>query len=221
MRSHDKDMDFWDTACLITASNKKTMNHNNCRYLEAMLIRQAIEAKRAIIYNTQKPSLDLESMDKQTSENFIHYLNLVLPIININFLNPLRATDKTIKHPMFELIHESRTNILIKAFANQVDGDFFILKGSCASVEPRREHQTPKNTSIRKELLDDKTLKENDDKKTFIFTKDIKFSSASAAASVVLNGHAGVREWKIRGTEEKKDYSEWRNNPQAFTANFL
>ena len=224
LRHHDKDesMDFWDTACLITASDEDTMNPNNCNHLEATLIKQAINANRASVSNKQNPYSSLSPIDRQTPDNFICKLKLVLPVININFLNPLLATNKAIKHFMFELSHEAKEHPLIEAHANQVDGDFFVLKGSCASIEPRREieNQTQKNKTLREALIEDKILKKSDDKKCFVFTKDFRFSSASAAASVILNGHAGIREWKVRKTEGEKDYSEWRNNPQAFASNF-
>ena len=221
LRQHSKNekMDFWETACLITASDE-TMNPNNCSYLEAMLIKQAQQAKRANVENKQHPaSPKISSIERQPADNFICQLKIILPIINIDFLNPSKAKTKEIKDYMFELSHESDKSTLITAFANQIDGEFFVLKDSCASIEQRRETQTLKNESTRKLLIRKEKLKKG--KNSFIFTEDVKFSSASAAASVILNGHAGVREWKVKGTKKETDYSKWRDNPEEYKDYFI
>ena len=212
LRQHAKNetMDFWETACLITASDE-TMNPNNCSYVEAMLIKQARDSGRANIQNKQHPaSPKISSIERQPANNFICQLKIILPIINIDFLNPLQAKLESIKGYMFEIYH---TASKVKAWANEINKDFFVLKGSQATAKTTGGKVTYQ--AIRQELINKGDLEEDKSIEGYVFTKDVKFSSASAAASVIINRHAGPREWKIRGKKEK-DYSYWRENPEEY-----
>ena len=206
----DEKKKFWTTTHLITTSNP--LMNDIGGYVESRLIKQAHEANRAHVVNDQMPSPKLSSQLQKAANKFLKNLELLFPIINIDCLKPLQARSETIKDFMFELIHETTKS---HAIANENNGDFFVLKNSLVAIEKSRETQTFKNKNFRQELINRGDLEISRDGENYVFTRDVHFSSPSAAASVVINGHAGVREWIIKGTNE--DYSHWRDNPSKFS----
>ena len=218
LRCHarDKDKGFWETACLITTSDG-SLYGTSCDYIETYLIAETLKAKRTTLHNKQRKSISqipLPQSEKESADIFIENLKIILPTINFNFLKQLQSQSKNVKDFMFEIFHKSSG---VRARANEINGDFFVLKGSQATTKGRKESLHRKRRQI---LIDKGDLKQIGDSTTYEFTKDVHFSSPSASASIVIDGQASPREWKIKGTKTQKNYNDWRENPQAFIANF-
>ncbi len=218
LRGHasDDDKGFWETACMITTSDN-SLYGTRCDYIEAMLIERTVDANRVTLHNKQKRSTEnipLPASGKQIAEVFLQHLEIVLPILNFNFLKKLQSRTKEIKYFMFELFHKDTQTY---AKANEVNGDFFVLKDSHATTKGRMhsEHR------LKRQFLIDKGYLKKDGTR-YIFTRDVLFSSPSTAASIVIDGQAsGWREWKIKGTEYKKSYKDWRENPEEYKKYFI
>jgi len=82
---------------------------------------------------------------------------------------------------------------------------FVVLQGSTAVLQERQSaSRWPYVVTLRKQLIIDGTFVENDN--FYQFTKDVEFSSPSAAAAVIEGGSAnGLIEWRTKdGTVLKK-----------------
>lgn len=91
----------------------------------------------------------------------------------------------------------------LKANARDIDGVFYVLKGSEARKTATDEkHTYTKN--LRPQLFESGII----DSKSFLFTQDYEFSSLSAAGAVIL-GRAcnGKKEWKH--VDSIQTYGEW------------
>jgi len=104
----------------------------------------------------------------------------------------------------FEL-RDNRRCVYASAFAD-TDDSFIVKKGSIC-FEKKRKNDTFKE--LRNKLIDEGILKSLENKK-YIFSKNYKFSSPSAAASVIMGGNAsGPFSWKLKGSN--LNYKEWKN----------
>ena len=85
---------------------------------------------------------------------------------------------------------------------------FVVLKGSTAVLQERPQaHRWPASIIFRKKLIADGTLVPQDG--FYVFTKDVEFSSPSAAASVIEGGSAnGLIEWRTKDGWVLKDIEE-------------
>jgi hypothetical protein len=83
-----------------------------------------------------------------------------------------------------------------------------VLKGSTAVLQERQAaHKWPASIALRKQLIVDGTLVQKGD--FYEFTKDVAFSSPSAAAAVIEGGSAnGLIEWKTREGKVLRDLDE-------------
>jgi hypothetical protein len=85
---------------------------------------------------------------------------------------------------------------------------FVVLKGSTAVLQERQAaHKWPATIAIRKQLIADGTLVQKD--AFYEFTRDVEFSSPSAAAAVVEGGSAnGLIEWRTQDGRALRDLDE-------------
>ena len=73
--------------------------------------------------------------------------------------------------------------------------------------ERAQAHKWPASIAMRKQLIDDGTLVRKDD--VYEFTRDVEFSSPSAAAAVIEGGSAnGLIEWKTHDGKRLKELDE-------------
>jgi hypothetical protein len=92
------------------------------------------------------------------------------------------------------------------ARGRRTEGGFVVFKGSTAVVTERSsaETQHPYVVALRKKLLQDGTLVENEG--LLVFTKNTEFDSPSAAAAVIHGGGAnGLTAWKNESGKTLKD----------------
>ena len=122
-------------------------------------------------------------------------------ILPINVYNQLIALRELVKNTAPLGAHEIYTfsirNISAKGYpeGTRSKPHFVVLKGSQAVLQP--VESVPQNISnIREDLLSDGTLELDPVNNCFVFAKDLKFQSASAAAAIVAgNVRNGLDVW--------------------------
>ncbi len=219
---HDKnpENEFWRLTLLLTSTDDN-LHGAIAKYLESRLIEVARNAGRARLKNDQYPPIPrLSKSDEALAEEILDAFLTLLPVNNFHFATPpiiLRVSAETTEispsldtHPIFEI---SRSRIGVSAKAQEVDGKFFILKGSQA----RAAIQTSLSDSVRNrrsQLIEQGILRQEGD--YLIFEDNVEFSSPSAAAQIVTGASVNGRiYWLVNETETT--YAEWstKRNEEA------
>ncbi|MFC0081936.1 GIY-YIG nuclease family protein [Aciditerrimonas ferrireducens] len=216
-RAEDQDhKDFWSRAVVLT-SKDANMTKAHARYLEARLLEVAQKAGRAALVNKKlPPPPSLPEADASDMEYFISQAEIVLSVLGVTILRSVptsqgssgrvdeRLTGEGAEpSPIFELRVEKEG---IHARAQEVEGEFTVFAGSSARRAWKGVDIPYKR--LRKKLEDESVLKMRDDGKVRVFTRNVVFTSPSAAAAVVLGRSANGRsEWIIEGTTTS--YASW------------
>lgn len=211
LRSHaqDADKDYWDRFVAIT-SKDMNLTKAHVRYLEGRLIALLKSAKKCVIRNKTEPEFDrLPEADISDMENFIEEIQLLLPVIGIDYLRrpnsivPQDAVSDLIQ-PRYELVHLAKG---ISATATETDGEFVVLAGSEGSCNISQSF-SEKMRLLREQAFESERIVKLSDQ-VFRFADDIAFSSPSAAA-VFLFGTArnGRTDWILADTQET--YAEFK-----------
>ena len=209
---------FWETAVAITTSSNE-LSKADADYLEARLIQLTDQAGRVCLDNKIKPDVDrcpLPESDRVSMEQFLANLRIILPVIGLDMLKPqpraVSQTAQTVEERttgdvQFEIRHKSG----VKATAVEEDGEFIILEGSEALLDPGYVQTSYKR--LKEKLLNDGVLERVDTGK-LRFVKPRAFRSPSAAAAVVLDrNNNGRTEWKVVGS--KQTYHDWQQEEAA------
>lgn len=210
LRIHNRNKDFWDRVVVIT-SKDTNLTKSHGRYLESRLIQLAHQAGRATLENsTAPPAPGLPEADTSDMNYFISQLQIVLPVLGVNTIRVREtarlneAPSKVVASPVFSL---TQARMGVDARAQQIDGEFTVLKGSTLVPSWRgtgkaastiKSYASYRNQHER--LLADGAFRlENG---TAVTTRDIVFSSPSTAGAVLLGRSCnGRREWVYpRGT---------------------
>ena len=93
----------------------------------------------------------------------------------------------------------------LRARGYPIPDGFLVLKESEAVAQERASSEKwPWTRNLRQKLKDDDVLMLQGDR--LVFTKDMEFSSPSAAAAVVHGGHAnGLTSWKTEAGKTLKE----------------
>jgi len=208
IKSHDAKKDWWDTAVLIT-SESDALNKAHIRFLESKLIQTAKIAGNCVLDNATTPNLiPLNAAETSDMNIFLENILFALPTIGIDvFQNNKRTENETITptarpSDVFEL-YMPKYNI--RAKAQQIDGEFIVLKGSEAHASWRgsSDHNYRKLHAdlVRRGIIIPKG-------EFATFTENYAFSSPSAAAAMVTGRAANGRtEWKTADT--KVSFGDW------------
>lgn len=202
LRSHstDGDKDYWDRFVAVT-SKDMNLTKAHVKYLEGRLIRLLIEAKKCELKNRTEPSFDrLPEADISDMESFLEELQLVLPVIGVDFFRKphvklVEATAEAEAIVRFSVEHVAKG---IRAKAVEVDGEFVVLAGAVGSlnesvsfkdkVKDQRDQALSNGLAIR---LDDKN---------FELVQDLGFTSPSAAAIFLFGtSRNGRTDWMVEG----------------------
>lgn len=183
--------DFWNqVAFFVSKDENLTKSHIRC--LEGKLIEQARDAARAVVVNNQSSGARLPESDRADLETFLEKVNQLLPVLGIELLVPTAAK------PEAELEVELLSCEIkgIKARGHLSPNGFVILSGSQAVLNERPSTQKyPWALNMRLKLKEEGSLAIAPD--SLVFTRDVEFTSPSAAAAVVHGGHAnGLTAWK-------------------------
>lgn len=183
--------DFWNQI-IYFISKDENLTKAHIKYLEGKLIEKARLAGRALVMNGQNSGAKLPESDREDMEIFLEKINQLLPVLGVELLVPSSSTAlaKAEKELLFCEIKG------LRARGHLAPNGFVVLKDSHAVLNDRASSQKwPWALNMRQKLREDEVLAASQDR--LIFTKDVEFSSPSAAAAVVHGGHAnGLTAWK-------------------------
>jgi hypothetical protein len=183
--------DFWNQVAFFV-SKDESLTKAHIRHLEGKLIEQAREVSRALVVNNQSSGARLPESDRADLETFLEKVNQLLPVLGIELLVP------TVAKPEAELEVELLSCEIkgVKARGHLSPNGFVVLSGSQAVLNERPSTQKyPWALNMRLKLKEEGCLAIATD--SLVFTRDVEFTSPSAAAAVVHGGHAnGLTAWK-------------------------
>lgn len=190
VKSH-LDKDYWNQIVFFV-SKDENLTKAHIRYCEGRLIEIAKNAGRAVIKNNQSSSSKLPESDREEMEVFLEKMQQLLPPLGIELLVPTVSVAEK-ESPKDLLSCEIKG---LKATGYLTPNGIVVLRGSQAVLTPRESStKYPWSITLREKLKSDGSLIENGD--NLIFTKDVEFSSPSAAAAVIHGGQAnGLTAWK-------------------------
>lgn len=184
LKQHIANRDFESVICFTS----KELTKAHIKYLEARLIVLAKEANNSLIENSTSPKgAKISEADISDMNYFIEQIHLILPTVGLKTLVNAAPHSKSqnlivADQKLFRIKSQSLSATMV-----ELDGAFVVRAGSEVS------QNTSKSLSsgwlkIRKKLMDAGVLK--DQGGSFVLVEDAKFSSPSAAASVVLGRQA-------------------------------
>ena len=197
LKEHDKEKEFWTRAVAVT-SKDANITKAHARYLESRLIQMARTAARVTLDNgTNPPEKSLPESDVADMEFFLEQLQLVLPVLGLDFLRPVATHTRPVAEDDAPLLYLKEVGV--EATAREVDGKFVVLEGSTARAETTPSFDS--NVKQRDQLI--ATGKMAPAEPGFLrFTEDVEFNSPSAAASTVVGGNRNGREtWYTKAGE--------------------
>lgn len=224
--STDQDKDYWDNKTVAIVAKNGSLNTADCLYLESRLIVLAQQSGYSTVKNIQSPTLPyLAPTDKTRVENFLEQIQVLLPVLNINFFVPPIKLPKPIIQvvPALQEMQPSDYHIPpvispvsarfflkvtnVCAEAELVDNKFVVLKG--ALISPTEKPSVGKsNSALRSQLRANGKIIDDTNSEKWISATDITFSSPSAAAAVICGfSIAGPQYWKVIGTQQS--YKQW------------
>ncbi|WOJ89541.1 GIY-YIG nuclease family protein [Methylocapsa polymorpha] len=215
LHAKDSSKDFWSKVCIVT-SKDQNLTKAHVRFLESRLVEITKSADRANLANGNEPgSKLLPESDVADMEYFLSQMQIVLPLVNFDFLRPQPTLPQSKAVPQdlvqttgpLELVLASKKH-KIEARAIEQDGEFTVLKGSKASTKSDFIWNTYQ--PMRDSLIKEGRLVNTVDPDVLEFKRDTVFPSPSAAASVIFNRNAnGQIDWKVAGTRQTlKDYRD-------------
>ncbi|MBW4658716.1 MAG: GIY-YIG nuclease family protein [Drouetiella hepatica Uher 2000/2452] len=218
LTQHNSDpaKDFWSRT-VIVISKDENLTKAHVRYLESRLIDITAQAGRAILENGTSPEIpSLPEPDVADMEYFLEQLLILLPVLNLPFATPAPTisislstqTDRTvptvskITSPIF-----TASSSDYNATAQEIDGQFVILKGSTIKKETKNSLRAT-YTEMREQFIQDGTLVETVDEISFQLTADVSVSSPTGAASIITGTSVNGREfWRVKNTNQT--YNQW------------
>lgn len=217
----DEDKVHFERVAIVT-SKDDNLTKGHILYLESRLIEIAHGAGRATVDNKNHPEpSSLPQVDRDVMEGFLEHLQLLLPVLGLNFILPpprhYKHQQETYVPPTspdspefsFSTTRQG-TRIEVEARAQIINGEFVVLQGSTAL--PRIEGGY---ADLKRQLMRNGSLIQ--DNKVFQFTRDVPFNSPSAAAAVIRGQNTNGRTyWKLNngmtyGDWEKKLIEEQEN----------
>jgi hypothetical protein len=192
--------DFWNHIVFFI-SKDENLTKAHVRYLEGRLIEQAKKAGRADVKNNQSSGSKLPESDREDMEIFLGKVHQLLPVLGVEVLVPTTAVEAGASAA--ETLSCEIKGLKAKGYLTP--NGIVVLAGSQAVLNERPSAlKYPWPINMRQQLKEQGALNESVDH--FVFTKDVEFSSPSAAAAVIHGGHAnGLTAWK---NEEGKTLKE-------------
>ena len=205
--------DFWEKVCLVT-SKDQNLTKTHVKHLESLLIGIANNVGRCDLINgTAHDYGSLPESDRADMAFFLEQIRTVLPVLGFDFLRELSKPSAAVSASLVAQVSSSpRFNLEvprygISALGQEIDGEFFVLKGSKARVEwvgTERGYQGLFKQLVAEGLL----VAQGSD--NLVFSDDYAFSSPSAAAAVVCGRSANGRtSWVGEGTGQT--YAAWQD----------
>lgn len=184
------DKDFWNHVVFFVGNENLTKAH--IRYLEGRLIEQAKKIGRAEVKNGQGSGARLPESDVADMETFLEKMHQLLPVLGVEVFVPV--TSKETPSNDIGLLTCEIKGLLAKG--RLTPNGMVVLAGSQAVLTERPSSKDyPWPIHMRQKLKDEGALRNAKDH--LEFTRDVEFTSPSAAAMVIHGGHAnGLIAWK-------------------------
>jgi len=199
-----KAKDFW-TSVVVFVSKDENLTKAHIRYLENRLLQEAKAVGRYALENSNTSNPKLPESDREDMEVYLSRIRQVLPVLGSDLLSPIAGSTKPAQQQP-HLICKIKNAV---ATGRRTEAGFVVFAKSTAvlSVRPSAENQYPNTIALRQRLIQDKTLVEQDG--LYVFTKDVEFTSPSAAAAVIHGGSAnGLTAWKDKNGKSLKELEE-------------
>ena len=199
-----KAKDFW-TSVVVFVSKDENLTKAHIRYLENRLLHEAKAVGRYVLENSNTSNPKLPESDREDMEVYLSRIRQVLPVLGSDLLSPIAGSNKPTQHEP-HLVCKIKNAI---ATGRRTESGFVVFAKSSAvlAVRPSAESQYPNTISLRKRLIQDRTLVEQDG--VYMFTKDVEFTSPSAAAAVIHGGSAnGLTAWKDKSGKSLKELED-------------
>lgn len=205
--------DFWERVCLVT-SKDQNLTKAHVKYLESKLIGIAASAGRCVLSNgTAHEYAGLPESDRADMAFFLEQIRTVLPVLGFEFLRELSKPSAPVTGDNLPTIERSplfRREVPKEggyALAQEVDGEFFVLKDSRA--RSKWGGAPGGYEALFKQLVADGVLVP-DPSGLLRFVDDYAFKSPSAAAAVVAGRSSNGRTaWLVDGTGQT--YAAWQD----------
>lgn len=190
LRSHASRKDFWTRFVAFTAADE-SLNKAHVRYLEARLLVLAKTANQWVVENTAAPNQPpMSEADRADADWFLAEMLLIYPILGIDAFEAA-ATDPAPDVYAETLVMTGRG---VDARGRETKDGFVVLAGSRARIQETASAKAWLKDR-RQQLLARGVIE--DDGSHYVFTQDYRFSSPSAAASVLAGGSSnGRKAWK-------------------------
>ena len=225
----DQDKDFWDNKTVAIVAKNGSLNTADCHYLESRLISLAQQSGFSTVRNIQNPNLPyLAPTDKTRVENFLEQIQVLLPVLNINFFAPpiklpqplaqrvhtvsaIQGTQPVATPPSPAVLPLPPRFVLttrsVSAEAELVSNRFVVLKGGIINAN-EKQSIGKSYSALRSRLRAIGKLIDDAKSGRWISTDDIEFSSPSAAAAVICGySVAGPTVWVVKNTTQT--YGQW------------
>ncbi|HXC53879.1 MAG TPA: GIY-YIG nuclease family protein [Rhizomicrobium sp.] len=237
LTEHNARKEFWDSCCVIT-SKDQNLTKAHVRYLESRIIGIIGEEGRARIENKTEPEFGLlPEADKSDMEEFLVQLQVLLPVLGIQFIQrtprPSRTTEgvsasassntsasdvEQRERAIFGQKRPTEDGAIspifsldakgVTAKAIEFDGQMVVLAGSEACEDELPSLQYSVK-SLRDQLRQNGKLIQSSRPGVLRFEEDVAFSSPSAAAQAVVGtSRNGRTDWRVVDTGET--YAHWQ-----------
>jgi hypothetical protein len=192
--------DFWNQIVFFV-SKDENLTKSHIRYLEGRLIEIANLAERAVLMNSQNSGSKLPESDREDMEVFLEKMQQVLPALGVEVFVPTVSRQAT--EEKRELLSCKIKDILATGYLTP--NGIVVLSGSQAVLYERTSAKKyPWVLAHRNKLIEGKSLVVQNN--ILVFTKDVEFSSPSAAAAVIHGGSAnGLLAWKTQDGKSLKE----------------
>ncbi len=198
-----KTKEFWISA-IVFVSKDENLTKAHVRYLESRLLAEALQVNRFVLEQNQAGGSRLPESDREDMEVFLARIRQLLPVLGSEILTPIiQSTAKS--QPGGMLFCRIKGT---EARGQRTANGFVVFRGSTAVLEQRPSAESyPAAISERNRMIAEGDLIERND--FLLFTKDVEFSSPSAAAAVVHGGSAnGLVAWKAQDGRSLKQLDE-------------
>ncbi len=198
-----KTKEFWISA-IAFVSKDENLTKAHVRYLESRLLAEAGQVGRFTLEQNQAGGSKLPESDRADMEVFLYHIRQLLPVLGSDLLIPV--AQPAAKLQTGGVLFCQRKGA--EAQGHRTPDGFVVLEGSTAVFQERESAKSwPATTAIRKQLIADGTLVQKD--RFYVFTRDVQFSSPSAAAAVIEGGSAnGLIAWRTKDGTNLKELDE-------------
>ena len=191
---HHLSKDFWNhVSFFVTKDENLTKAH--VKYLEGRLIDIARSTERTTVMNSQGSGARLPESDREEMEVFLEKMQQVLPVLGVDAFVQ-RGSEKE-EQEKDDILFCKIKGLTAKGYLTP--NGMVVLQGSRAVLEVRDSaSKYPSVLVQRNKLIEEGVLAEQG--VAFVFSKDVEFSSPSAAAATIHGGSAnGLTSWVNSG----------------------